>query len=120
MGLLIAVVFLAFAGVVAPGLSTASTFLQFLPSLMKFLTLPTLVAAGFIVVLLATLLLGRVYCSFVCPLGLVQDVVTWFARKVNKKSVQRSGPRHDLVRFGILGASALSLIAGSTAACQPA
>ncbi len=114
MGLLIAVVFLAFAGVLPPGATTAATYLQFLPSFLKFFNLPTLAATGFIVVLLVTLLFGRVYCSFVCPLGLLQDVVSWLARKVNKKNVQRSGPRHDIIRFSILAVSVLSLIAGST------
>ena len=113
-GVLIAAVFLAFAGVLPPALVATATYLQFLPSLLKFINLPTIVAAGFVVVLVATLLFGRVYCSFVCPLGVFQDGCARLARTVNKKRIERPGPRHDWVRFGILGASAVSLIAGST------
>lgn len=42
--------------------------------------------------LLATLLMGRVYCSSACPLGTMQDVVAWLARKV-----QRRGSRYRYV-----------------------
>lgn len=36
--------------------------------------------------LLATLLLGRVYCSWACPLGTAQDAVAWLARKAQRRS----------------------------------
>lgn len=48
--------------------------LQFLPS---FLALNAAVLAG---ILLLTLLLGRVYCSVICPLGVFQDVVIFIRR----------------------------------------
>lgn len=49
-------------------------FLQFVPSVVKFLTHPAILSAGFIVVLLLTLLTGRTYCSAICPLGVCQDI----------------------------------------------
>ena len=42
----------------------------------RFLALNVLVLLGLV---LTTLLLGRVYCSVVCPLGVMQDVVNRFA-----------------------------------------
>ena len=50
----------------------------------KIQFLPALLALNFGVVLImvaATLLLGRVYCSVVCPLGIMQDIFAWLGRK---------------------------------------
>ena len=42
--------------------------------------------------LLVTLLFGRVYCSFVCPLGVMQDIFTWWGnRKWQRKVSKRLG-----------------------------
>lgn len=49
--------------------------MQFLPALLA-------VNIGVVSVLLVlTLLFGRVYCSVICPLGVFQDVVSWIAGK---------------------------------------
>ncbi|MCX6284209.1 MAG: 4Fe-4S binding protein [Bacteroidetes bacterium] len=49
------------------------TWLQFVPSFLKASTALAIGSAGFIVVLLITLFFGRIYCSFVCPLGTILD-----------------------------------------------
>lgn len=49
----------------------------------KIQFLPALLALNVGVVLalvILTLLLGRVYCSVICPLGVFQDVVAWFPK----------------------------------------
>ncbi len=56
-------------------------FLQFVPSLLQFMDSAAIGAAGFILVLILTLVFGRVYCSFVCPLGIYQDLISRLARK---------------------------------------
>ena len=54
--------------------------MQFLPALLA-------VNVGVVSVLLVlTLLFGRVYCSVICPLGVFQDVVSWIAGKRQKES----------------------------------
>ena len=50
--------------------------LQFLPSL---LALNLAVVIG---ILLVTFLLGRIYCSVICPMGIYQDVVNWLRRRL--------------------------------------
>ena len=52
--------------------------LQFLPSLLALNF--TLVIS----ILLLTFLLGRIYCSVICPMGIFQDVVIWIRRKGEK------------------------------------
>ncbi|HSW68444.1 MAG TPA: 4Fe-4S binding protein [Bacteroidales bacterium] len=62
--------------------TTIATYLQFIPSVLHFVAAAGWLAAGFIVVTLLTLLFGRVYCSFLCPLGTLQDFIIrisgWF------------------------------------------
>jgi ferredoxin len=70
-------------------------YLQFIPSLLQFLDNAAMGTSGFILVLILTLLFGRVYCSFVCPLGIFQDLVTRLARK----RVAYQGKKQRTYRF---------------------
>ncbi|MCF8092546.1 MAG: 4Fe-4S dicluster domain-containing protein [Desulfotignum sp.] len=95
-------------------------FLQFVPSLLKFLNNAAIGAAGFILVLLLTLLFGRVYCSTVCPLGTFQDLISRAARKRianprEKKDRYRfsySRP-HYFLWYGVLILTVLLFLAGT-------
>ncbi|MBQ1486419.1 MAG: 4Fe-4S binding protein, partial [Muribaculaceae bacterium] len=51
---------------------------QFLPAVMA------LNAAVIIALVLLTLLFGRIYCSVVCPLGIMQDLFGWLGKKAKK------------------------------------
>ena len=96
--------------------------LQLLPS---FLALNLPVMAG---ILILTLLLGRLYCSIICPMGVFQDIVIWLRRVtgeiLNRRQARRLRrlkaegeavprpvkhasrfsfkPEHRLVRFAVL------------------
>ncbi len=87
--------------------------LQFVPSLLKTITVSGVVAFGFILVLLLTLLFGRVYCSVLCPLGIFQDFVSWLSRKTQKKKKYKYHPAWTLVRYSLLAVVALPLLLGS-------
>ena len=97
------------------------TWLQFVPSLMMFLQTMghglTVTAYGFIVVLLLTLLFGRVYCSYICPLGIFQDVISWCSVKVRsagkKRFRFRFAPPKTRLRYAVLVITFLSLFTGS-------
>lgn len=79
-------------------------FLQFVPSSLKFYSIGTIAAGGFIVVLLLTLLTGRTYCSFLCPLGIGQDINSRIGGKF-KKRFRRFGYKkpHTVLRYILLG-----------------
>jgi polyferredoxin len=60
-------------------------YLQFTPSVLKFYDLGTLAAGGFLIILVLTLLTGRTYCSFLCPLGIGQDLFSRIGGRFKKK-----------------------------------
>jgi ferredoxin len=97
-------------------LRDAVLYLQLVPSLIRFLEGPGWGAAGFLLVLAATLLFGRVYCSSVCPLGTLQDLVAWVAgrRRRNPKAVRyRYARPHSRLHYGILLAALASAVGSS-------
>ncbi len=78
-------------------------YLQFVPSALKYIDLLTMAAGGFIIILLLTLLTGRTYCSFLCPLGIGQDVFSRIGGRVKKK-FRRFGYKkpHTIIRYSVL------------------
>ena len=59
--------------------------LQLIPSLIRTIIFFSVASAGLFFILLITLLFGRVYCSTICPLGTLQDVVIWIAKRINNR-----------------------------------
>ena len=60
---------------------------QFAPALVQTITQPeSIFIAGLIFIVLITLIFGRVYCSFLCPLGTLQDLLIAGSRRVNHHS----------------------------------
>lgn len=87
-------------------------YLQFIPSLLKYLSLGTLAAAGFLVVIVFTLLFGRVYCSTACPLGVLQDIISFISKKIKKRKYVYKKPLTK-TRYSILIVTILVFLSGS-------
>src|SRR5665811_697828 len=81
--------FLDYRNILPPSLYSKVLFLQFIPSFIKFTSIAGLSAIGFIVILLLTLFSGRIYCSSICPLGTLQDVVSFISKKMKKKKKKK-------------------------------
>ena len=64
---------------------------------------------AFLVVL--TLLFGRIYCSVICPLGILQDVFGWMGKKAKKNRYSFS-KELKVWRYGALVVFIVALIAG--------
>ena len=77
-------------------------FLQFVPSLLKFITVLGLSALGFLVIILLTVFFGRVYCSTICPLGIIQDVFSRIGNLFRKKSRYKFLRARNILRNSIL------------------
>jgi len=79
--------------------------IQFLPALLAL-------HVGVVVALiLLTLILGRVYCSVICPLGVFHDIISWLAGK-RRKNRFRYSPALTWLRYGVLIVFIIALIAG--------
>jgi ferredoxin len=86
---IITALFLDITNRIPPSWSVAITAFQFGPALLKTFSAVGFAAVGVAVVVLLTLLFGRVYCSHLCPLGALQDIVIWFR---NGKTKHRTFP----------------------------
>ena len=100
--LMLAAVTAAFFGVRA---CAAAAKVQFVPALLA----ADVVALAVLAVLIV--LRGRLYCEIVCPLGIVQDLVRWVARKKVRRVCTRlpETKRQRTVRWIVF---ALFLLAG--------
>ena len=80
---------LFFAGITLLLLDVSGTLFHYLSWMPKVQLLPALLAANLtivVVILALTLLLGRLYCSVICPLGVMQDLMARLNRKRNPYS----------------------------------
>ena len=79
--------------------------IQFLPAVLA-LNLGVVIA-----LILLTLLMGRIYCSVICPLGVLQDIFGWIGKKHRKNRYSYSKPMNAL-RYVMLGVLLVTLIGG--------
>lgn len=79
--------------------------IQFLPALLAL-------NVGIIIGLVAlTLLFGRIYCSVICPLGVMQDIFGWMGKK-SKKNRYSYSPALNILRYIMLGVVIIAFILG--------
>jgi len=57
-----------------------------------------------------TLIFGRIYCSVICPLGVMQDLIGWLGKKVKKNRYTYS-KEVKWLRYSMLGIFLVALIA---------
>jgi ferredoxin len=109
----ITVIFIDFRRIVPPYLSDIILYLQFVPSFINFLHVVSLAAIGFLAIIIISVLFGRVYCSTICPLGVLQDIISYISKKTRKKKKYRYKKPYDILRYSLLALPVLGLLAGS-------
>ena len=107
-----------FVGVTLLFLDFTGTLHAWLGWMAKVQFLPAVLAMNFVVVailLLLTLLFGRVYCSVICPLGVMQDVISWIHGKTKKKNRFRFSysPAKKWLRYTTLVLFIAGLVCGA-------
>lgn len=102
----ITLLFLDFTGSIHAWLGWMAK-IQFLPALLAL-------NVGVVAILIAmTLIFGRIYCSVICPLGVMQDGVSWLSGLRKKKKYRFSYSREvKWLRYGVLVIFVIALIAG--------
>lgn len=110
----IALACIVFVGIVALFADQEGLLQPCLGWLAKIQFLPAVLALNVVVVavlLLLTLLLGRVYCSVICPMGVMQDFFNWLGNRFKKNRFQfRKG--HTVLRIVALVTFVVLLVIG--------
>ena len=105
--------FLDFGNIIPLWVHTFLISTQFVPSLMRTLVLFSSASIGLIFILLLTILFGRVYCSTICPLGILQDVVIRAAKRINRhRKFQYKRPTY-LLHYILLILTTIFALSGS-------
>ena len=84
--------------------------------------IPAILHSSWIVVgilLLLTLVMGRIYCSTICPLGIMMDFISYISGRGKKKNFKNKNYRysyskaHNILRYSLLITTALSYFISS-------
>ena len=95
-------------------LDISGTLHHYLGWMAKIQFLPAVLAlnAGVVIALIViTLIFGRIYCSVICPLGVMQDVISWFHSKRKKNRFTYSAEKKWL-RYPLLIVFIAAIAAG--------
>ncbi|MBQ8421344.1 MAG: 4Fe-4S binding protein [Bacteroidales bacterium] len=107
-----------FIGITLLFLDFTGTLHAWLGWMAKVQFLPAVLAANAVIVavlLLLTVLFGRVYCSVICPLGVMQDIISWIHGRTKKKNRFRFtySPAKKWLRYGVLVLFLAALVLGA-------
>ena len=107
-----------FVGVTMLFLDFTGTLHAWLGWMAKVQFLPAVLAMNFAVIaalVVLTLLFGRLYCSVICPMGIMQDIISWIHKKFHKKARFRFrySPAKKWLRTGLLILFVIGLILGA-------
>lgn len=100
----LSLLFLDFTGTLHQWLSCMAK----VQALEAVLALNVAVIAGLAVL---TFLFGRIYCSIICPLGVMQDVFGWLGKK-SKKNRYTFSKEYKWLRYGLLAIFIAGCLAG--------
>ena len=101
-------------GVTALFLDFSGTVHGYLGWMARIQFLPALLAQNFGIILalvILTLLFGRLYCSVICPLGIMQDGFGWLGKKSRKNRYSYS-PAKNILRYAMLAFMAIAIVCG--------
>jgi len=113
---LLAVLFLDVGNRFPQLLKTALVSLQLIPSFLNTFVVVGATVIGLLLVVLLTVVFGRVYCSSICPLGTLQDVIIFLSNRRKGKRRFRYKKSPDRIHYAVLVGTALFLIGGSLTA----
>ncbi|MBP3227534.1 MAG: 4Fe-4S binding protein [Bacteroidaceae bacterium] len=95
-------------------LDYTGTFHHWFAWLAKVQAVPAVLALNFVVVaalVAVTLIFGRIYCSVICPLGILQDVFARLGHR-KKKLPYKFSTAHSRLRLAVLGVFIVALVLG--------
>lgn len=91
--------------------------LQIFPALLSLtVSFFSVALIGLVIVILLSFFFGRVYCSSICPLGILQDLIAFVSIKFKsrkKKNYKYSSSRKRILKYSVLALTLLFWIFGS-------
>ena len=80
----------------------------------KIQLFPALMAMNIAIIailIILTILFGRIYCSVICPMGVLQDIFGFLGKKHHKNKYSYS-PAKNIIRYSIFALFVIAIIAG--------
>ena len=108
---LAAVMFIGITGLFVDFTGTARHWFAWMPKLQALEAVLALNVAVIIGLVVVALVLGRIYCSVICPLGIMQDIFGWLGKKAKKNRYTYSKEMKWL-RYPVLVVFIIALVAG--------
>ena len=90
---------------------TAYEWFSWMPKLQFLEAVLAVNAVVIIGLIVLTLVLGRIYCSVICPLGIMQDIFGWLGKK-RKKNRYTYSKEVKWLRYPVLVVFIMALVAG--------
>ncbi len=111
--LLILWLFLDITGRLTDKLVNGILFFQFVPSAIRLFHAFTFISLGAVFIILLSWLFGRVYCSFLCPLGLLMDLANGLRTRIQRKKRFRFMRPQPAVQYVLLAVVLIPLLFGN-------
>ena len=90
---------------------TAHRWLSWMAKVQALEAILALNVLVIVVLAVLTLVFGRIYCSVICPLGILQDIFGWLGKKAKKNRYTYS-PEVKWLRYLMLVIFVIALVAG--------
>lgn len=105
--------FLDIKNCIPPSWNSTLLVLQFGPAMIKTISSFGIAFFGLFFVSVLTVLFGRVYCSHLCPLGTLQDIIIWFGKKKYKHRIFPFQKTNYIFHYSFTAAIILLAIGGN-------
>ena len=112
--LILSLVFLDIYHLIPVDLVQTALSIQLTPSFINLLKAGGLAFSGFLIISAISLLAGRIYCSTLCPLGLMMDAIIAIKRKIRKKRLRfKNSPNLKWLPYSVLFLTVLLVVLGN-------
>ena len=108
---LAAVMFLCITWLFLDFTGTAYHWLHWAPKLQFMEAVLALNVVVIVALVVLTLVFGRIYCSVICPLGIMQDIFGWLGKQ-RKKNRYTYSKEMRWLRYPVLAVFVIALLAG--------
>ncbi len=107
------ILFLDIHHLLPPSLLKIAALSQFIPSFLNLTEALQFAAISFLIFTLLAFLFGRVYCSTLCPLGILQDIFSKISKRFKKRFKYHYSDERKYLRYGFLLIAILLFIFGN-------